>query len=165
MNILITTNLGDIIIEVDGEKAPLTVENFLGYIKEGFYNGTIFSRVIPGFMIQGGGFTRDLKLKETRASITNEADNGLKNVRGTLAMARKVDPHSAASEFFISLSDNDFLNFSGKSVQGWGYCVFGRVVEGLDVVDKIATVRTETRGQLSDVPTDPIVIESVKIIR
>jgi len=128
VKVLMKTNLGDIVLELDGDKAPKTVDNFVAYVKDGFYDGTIFHRVIPDFMIQGGGFTAEMERKQTRAPIPNEADNGLKNDRGTIAMARTSDPHSATAQFFINLKDNDFLNFRSKDVRGWGYAVFGRVV-------------------------------------
>ncbi|WP_435872029.1 peptidylprolyl isomerase [Kitasatospora griseola] len=153
------TSLGVIRIELDPDKAPKTVENFLNYVKKGHYDNTIFHRVIPGFMIQGGGFTSDMDQKPTGATIDSEANNGLRNNRGTVAMARTNDPHSASAQFFINLSDNDFLNYTAPTVQGWGYTVFGRVVEGLDVVDKIAAVKTGTRGHHQDVPVEDVVIE------
>lgn len=161
--IILQTNFGDISIELNHEKAPKTAENFEQYVRDGHYDGTLFHRVIPGFMIQGGGFDTDFNQKPTRAPIENEADNGLKNTRGTLAMARTQDPHSASSQFFINLADNDFLNHSGKSLQGWGYCVFGEVVEGMDVVDKIAAVSTTRRGMHADVPAEDVVIERAYI--
>ena len=152
------TSMGDITIELDTNKAPITAENFLRYVKEGFYDGTIFHRVIPNFMIQGGGFTDNMQQKKTHPNIKNEADNGLKNDRGTIAMARTPDPDSASSQFFINLKNNDFLNFKDKSMQGWGYCVFGKVVAGMEVVDKIATVKTGTSKGHQDVPTRTISI-------
>lgn len=157
------TNLGDIKINLDFEKAPITAENFKTYAEDGFYNGTVFHRVIKGFMAQGGGFASGMEEKDGRDPIKNEADNGLSNKRGTLAMARTNDPHSASSQFFINLVDNDFLNFSGKHAQGWGYCVFGEVVEGMDIVDKMALVETGRRGYHDDVPKDEIVIESTTV--
>ena len=160
----IQTNKGTIQLELDAAKAPLTVENFVSYAKEGFYDGTIFHRVIPGFMIQGGGFTPDMNQKPTQAPIKNEADNGLKNETGTIAMARTPDPNSATAQFFINLADNDFLNFSAKTPQGWGYAVFGRVTAGMDVVNAIAKVPTGKHGQHQDVPTEPVIIESVRVI-
>jgi len=160
----IQTNKGTIQLELDAAKAPLTVENFVSYAKEGFYDGTIFHRVIPGFMIQGGGFTPDMNQKPTQAPIKNEADNGLKNETGTIAMARTPDPNSATAQFFINLADNDFLNFSAKTPQGWGYAVFGRVTAGMDVVNTIAKVPTGKHGQHQDVPTEPVIIESVRVI-
>ena len=138
--VLLETTSGDILVELYPDKAPETVANFLKYVDDGFYNNTIFHRVIPGFMIQGGGLTARMQQKDTSAPIKNEADNGLKNDRGTIAMARTMDPHSATAQFFINLVDNDFLNFQAPSGNGWGYCVFGRVTEGMDVVDKIAKV-------------------------
>ena len=157
------TTMGDIVLELDAEKAPVTVENFLEYARSGFYDGTIFHRVIPGFMIQGGGFEPGMNQKETRAPIKNEADNGLKNVEGAIAMARTPDPHSASSQFFINVKDNDFLNFTSPTPQGWGYCVFGKVTEGLDVVHAIEKVATGSRGGHQDVPQEDVVIEKVTI--
>ena len=158
------TNHGDFVIETHEAKAPLTVENFLSYCREGFYNNTIFHRVIRGFMIQGGGFEPGMKQKPTKAPVKNEADNGLKNARYTLAMARTSDPHSATAQFFVNTSDkNSFLDFSAPTRDGWGYCVFGRVVEGQDVIDKIAAVRTGTRAGHSDVPNDDVVITAVTV--
>jgi peptidyl-prolyl cis-trans isomerase B (cyclophilin B) len=158
--IIFKTNLGDIKIQLDFENAPQTAKNFQQYVEDGFYNGTIFHRVIKGFMAQGGGFAPGLDEKTTRASITNEANNGLSNKRGSLAMARTQEPHSASAQFFINLTDNDFLNFSSESMQGWGYCVFGEVVEGMEVVDKMALVETGNMFGHGDVPKDDIVIES-----
>lgn len=152
------TSLGDIVVELNAEKAPVTVANFLSYVNDGFYNGTIFHRVIGHFMIQGGGFDEDFQQKQTKAPIENEADNGLSNERGTLAMARTNDPHSATAQFFINVVDNDFLDFKGKAPSGWGYAVFGKVVEGMDVVDKIREVKTGMRGPHQDVPVDDVVI-------
>jgi peptidyl-prolyl cis-trans isomerase A (cyclophilin A) len=156
------TNQGTIVIELAADKAPKTVENFLQYTKDGFYNGTIFHRVIDGFMIQGGGFEAGMKEKPTRAPIPNEAKNGLRNVTGTLAMARTRDPHSASAQFFINLKDNGFLDYPGQD--GWGYAVFGKVVQGMDVVQKIAKVGTGNAGMHQNVPLSPIVIESAKLI-
>jgi len=158
----VKTSQGTLTIELYQDKAPKTVENFLQYAKDGFFNGTIFHRVIPGFMIQGGGFTPDMKQKETRAQIQNEAKNGLKNETATLAMARTNDPHSASAQFFINLKDNSFLDYPGRD--GWGYAVFGKVVQGFDVVQKIATVQTTNAGPHQNVPATPIVIESVKLL-
>ena len=158
------TNHGAIVIELDAQKAPKTVANFIAYAKAGFYDGTIFHRVISGFMIQGGGFGPGMKQKPTQAPIENEAVNGLRNNRGTLAMARTNDPHSATAQFFINLVDNDFLNFTSPTPRGWGYCVFGRVVEGMDVVDKIKGVATGSRAGHQDVPVDDIVIERVEVV-
>lgn len=155
------TNLGDIVIELNTDKAPITCENFVKYIKSCHYNGTIFHRVIKGFMIQGGGMTQTLEQKETLDPIDNEADNGLKNKTGAIAMARTQDPHSATSQFFINTVDNDFLNFKSKDLQGWGYCVFGKVVDGMDVVKKIEAVKTGSRGFYQDVPEEAVIIESV----
>ena len=157
------TNKGLIIIELNSEKAPISTENFLNYVRDGFYEQTIFHRVIPNFMIQCGGFTPEMAQKKTRAEIKNEADNGLKNLRGTLAMARTQVVDSASSQFFINLADNDFLNHQGKNPNGYGYAVFGQVTEGMDVVDEIAKVSTGNNGHHQDVPTEAIVIESVSI--
>ena len=159
------TTKGKIILELYADKAPKTVENFLAYVDAGFYDGTIFHRVIPNFMIQGGGFTAEMKQKKTRAPIDNEADNGLRNERGTIAMARTSNPHSATAQFFINTKNNDFLNHKGKSPQGWGYAVFGRVAEGMVVVDAISGVKTGTRGPFRDVPTDAIVITRAKRLK
>lgn len=159
----INTNKGSIVIEMETDKAPETVANFLQYAKDGFYNGTIFHRVIDGFMVQGGGMEPGMKEKTTRESIKNEAENGLKNTRGTLAMARTPDPHSASSQFFINVNDNDFLNFSAANEQGFGYCVFAKVVEGMDVVDDIKGVKTGSSGHHQDVPEEDIIIESVEV--
>jgi len=158
------TNMGSITIELDAEKAPLSTENFLAYTKDGFYEQTIFHRVIPGFMIQGGGFTGQMSQKKTKGPIRNEADNGLKNLRGTLAMARTQVVDSATCQFFINLADNDFLNHQGKSPNAYGYAVFGRVTEGMDVVDKIAKVKTGNFGQHQDVPKDMVMIQSMTIV-
>ena len=158
------TNTGIIDIELDFDKAPLTAQNFQQYVEDGFYNGVIFHRVIPGFMIQGGGMESGLKEKKTRAPIANEADNGLGNVRGSIAMARTDEPHSASAQFFINLVDNDFLNHSSKSQRGWGYAVFGQVTAGMDVVDSIATVRTGRFAGHADVPTEDIIIERAEVI-
>ncbi len=158
----LTTNFGVIVLELDAEKAPETVANFLEYVNSSFYNGTIFHRVIDGFMIQGGGMEPGLKQKETRDPIKNEADNGLKNKTYTIAMARTPNPHSASSQFFINVGDNDFLNFSAPTAQGYGYCVFGKVIEGRDVVDAIKKVKTGSRGGHDDVPVDDVVIESAE---
>ncbi|MBT0721611.1 peptidylprolyl isomerase B [Rosenbergiella collisarenosi] len=153
------TNFGDIVIKTFDEQAPETVKNFLNYCSEGFYDNTIFHRVINGFMIQGGGFEPGMQQKNTHAEIRNEANNGLKNTRGTLAMARTSAPHSATAQFFINVADNDFLNFRDESVQGWGYCVFAEVVEGMDVVEKIKAVSTGRSGMHQDVPKDDVVIQ------
>ncbi|HKK05592.1 MAG TPA: peptidylprolyl isomerase [Gammaproteobacteria bacterium] len=161
--ITLHTNHGDIVIELDHERAPNTAANFLQYAKDGFYDGTLFHRVIDGFMIQGGGMEPGMKEKQTRAPIKNEADNGLSNDRGTLAMARTPDPDSATAQFFINVSDNHFLNFSAPTPQGWGYCVFGKVVEGMDVVDAIKGVATTSRGFHQDVPAEDVLIESVEV--
>ena len=157
------TNYGDIVIKTFADKAPATVENFLDYCKEGFYDNTIFHRVINGFMIQGGGFEPGMKQKETKAPVRNEANNGLANNRGTLAMARTNDPHSATAQFFINVADNDFLNFRAENANGWGYCVFAEVVEGMDVVDNIKAVSTGRSGFHQDVPREDIIINSVTV--
>jgi peptidyl-prolyl cis-trans isomerase B (cyclophilin B) len=162
INVIMKTSEGEVEIELNEEKAPLTVANFLKYIDEGFYDGTIFHRVINNFMIQGGGFLPGMKEKETKESVKNEADNGLKNLKGSLAMARTQVPDSASSQFFINVKDNDFLNHSAKTVQGWGYAVFGKVVNGMDVVDKIKTVETGKSGYFDDVPKKDVEIISVK---
>ncbi|MCA4824657.1 MAG: peptidylprolyl isomerase B [Serratia rubidaea] len=157
------TNHGDIVIKTFADKAPVTVENFLNYCRAGFYDNTIFHRVINGFMIQGGGFEPGMNQKSTQAPIKNEANNGLQNTRGTLAMARTNDPHSATAQFFINVVDNDFLNFRGENAQGWGYCVFAEVVEGMDVVDKIKGVKTGRSGMHQDVPVEDVVVTSVTV--
>ena len=161
--ITMQTNYGTISIELDHDKAPETCANFEQYIKDGFYDGTIFHRVIDGFMIQGGGMESGMNEKETRENIKNEAGNGLKNDRGTLAMARTPDPHSASSQFFINLKDNDFLNFRNETADGWGYCVFAKVSDGMDVVDAIKAVSTGTSGFHSDVPEEDVIIEKITI--
>ncbi|MEM7252126.1 MAG: peptidylprolyl isomerase [Pseudomonadota bacterium] len=161
---MLKTNHGDITVELDQENAPVTAENFLTYVKEGFYDGTLFHRVIPGFMVQGGGFGAGMSKKDTNAPITNEANNGVANNKGTLAMARTPDPHSASSQFFINVADNDFLNFRSETPDGWGYCVFGRVIDGIDVVDAIAQVATTGRGGHQDVPVDDVLIESATVL-
>ena len=161
----LTTNAGDIVLELYADKAPATVANFVQYISDGYYSGTIFHRVIDGFMIQGGGFDADLKKKTTRDPIDNEADNGLKNDKYTIAMARTQDPHSASAQFFINVVNNDFLNHTAKDARGWGYAVFGAVVSGQEVVDKIAKVKTRANGPFrQDVPAEPVIIESARLI-
>jgi peptidyl-prolyl cis-trans isomerase B (cyclophilin B) len=162
MSVLLTTNHGQITLELDAEKAPKTVENFLSYVKSGHYDGTIFHRVIDGFMIQGGGFSPDMRQKPTEDPVENEANNGLTNDRYTIAMARTSDPHSASSQFFINVNDNDFLNYPGSD--GWGYCVFGKVTSGTEVVDEIGKVDTGRRSMFSDVPTEDVVIEKAEVI-
>lgn len=157
--VLLQTTHGDIEIELYPDLAPLTVDNFLRYVDDGFYNGTVFHRVINSFMIQGGGYTADLEKKNTREAIINEADNGLKNERGTLAMARTADPNSATSQFFINHVDNDFLNHKERSPRGWGYCVFARVTKGMQTVDAIADEFTHTRNNMQNVPEQPVIIE------
>ena len=158
------TSQGTIILELDGDNAPNTVANFITYVNEGFYDGTIFHRVISNFMIQGGGFTADMSQKTTHDPIQNEANNGLKNDTGTIAMARTSDPHSATAQFFINVKDNEFLNFSSETQQGWGYAVFGKVAEGMDVVDAIKNVATTSNGPYQDVPAETITIEKVSIV-
>tara|TARA_R110002124_G_scaffold207338_1_gene373845 strand:- start:534 stop:1028 length:495 start_codon:yes stop_codon:yes gene_type:complete len=158
------TNYGVITLELFADKAPKTVENFKQYVKDGHYDGTIFHRVIPNFMVQGGGFAPGMSQKDTRAPIENEADNGVSNAVGTVAMARTPDPHSASAQFFINVADNDFLNHSAKTSQGWGYAVFGTVADGMDVVEKIKAVSTTSRGGHQDVPADDVVIERAELI-
>jgi len=162
--VLLKTNKGDITLSLDAAKAPKTVANFLQYVKSGHYDGTIFHRVIDNFMIQGGGMTTGLKQKSTLAEIENEANNGLKNLRGTLAMARTNEPHSASSQFFINLNDNDFLNHTAPNAQGWGYAVFGEVCDGMDVVDAIRKVKTGNAGFHQDVPTEDVTIEKATVL-
>ena len=162
--VIIRTTFGEIKLELDAEKAPKTVANFLSYARDGFYDGTIFHRVIDNFMIQGGGFDTDMRQKPTGEPIENEADNGLQNDFGTIAMARTMDPHSATAQFFINVKDNDFLNHSGKNMQGWGYTVFGKVTEGAEVLDKIRAVPTTSQGGHQDVPADPVIIETVEVV-
>lgn len=157
------TNYGDITIELNHEKAPKTAANFAQYAQEGFYDGTIFHRVISNFMVQGGGMTEDMQQKPTRAPIENEADNGLGNVVGSVAMARTSDPHSASAQFFINVQDNSFLNHRDKSMQGWGYCVFGKVAEGMDTVNKIKAVKTGSKAGHQDVPVEPVEIKKVTV--
>ncbi|MFF9018138.1 peptidylprolyl isomerase [Streptomyces sp. NPDC014870] len=161
--VVLTTNFGVIKLKLDAEKAPKTVENFLTYVNEGHYDNTVFHRVIQTFMIQGGGFLEDMTQKPTHAPVENEARNGLTNGRYTVAMARTSDPQSATAQFFINTAKNDFLNHTAPSPQGWGYAVFGKVVEGLDVVDKIAAVPTGRRDGFQDVPVEPVVIQSAKV--
>ncbi len=161
--IKLNTNFGTITLELNAEKAPKTVENFVNYVTSGHYNGTIFHRVINGFMIQGGGMKPGMAEKSTDESIENEADNGLENSLGTIAMARTMEPHSASAQFFINVNDNGFLNHRSKTTDGWGYCVFGKVVDGMDIVDKIKEVATENSGGHQDVPVDDVVIESAEI--
>jgi len=162
--VLMSTSMGDVKIALDKEKAPITVENFLSYVKEGFYDGTIFHRVIPNFMIQGGGFTPDMKQKPTKPQIKNEATNGLKNDLGTIAMARTGVVDSATSQFFINTKKNDFLNHTGTQPQAFGYCVFGSVVEGLDIVQKIEKSATTSRNGMADVPVESVLIRSIKVV-
>jgi len=159
------TTLGDFIIELDAEKAPITVKNFITYVEEGFFNGTIFHRIIPGFMAQGGGFDTSFAQEETHGMIKNEADNGLKNDRGTLAMARTPAPDSATAQFFINYKDNDFLNYSAPTQNGWGYAVFAKVVEGMDIVDEMANQATGNKNGHQDVPTTDIIIEKAEIVQ
>ncbi len=163
--VILKTNYGDIYIELYIDKAPITVENFLTYVKEGFYDGLIFHRVIPNFVIQGGGFDKDMKpRKPTHPPIKNESDNGLSNLRGTISMARTSDPHSASSQFFINLRDNTFLDY-GRTPQKWGYAVFGKVIKGMDVVDKIASVKTTIKPPYRDVPIEPVIIIKAEIVK
>ncbi|HEY5602695.1 MAG TPA: peptidylprolyl isomerase [Gammaproteobacteria bacterium] len=162
----LTTNLGDIVIELDDKKAPKSVANFLGYVNDGFYSDTIFHRVIDGFMIQGGGFTESMDKKGTKAPIENEASNGLRNDRGTIAMARTNSPHSATAQFYINVVNNDSLNYRSSTPSGWGYAVFGKVVQGMDVVDKIRKIPTGPRGPFpKDVPQSPVVIQSAAVVQ
>lgn len=160
----LSTSMGDIVLELDTEKAPKSVENYLNYVKNGHYDGLIFHRIIPAFMVQGGGMEPGMKERANLSPIENEADNGLKNDKGTVAMARTNDPHSATSQFFINLKDNDFLNHSAKDARGWGYAVFGKVVEGQDVVDKMAGVATGNVGGHGDVPTEDVVLITAEIV-
>jgi len=162
MAVLLTTNFGKIKIELNAEKAPKTVANFLAYVNDGFYTNTIFHRVIDGFMIQGGGFEPGMKQKPTNGTVENEAKNGLTNVKYSLAMARTSDPHSASAQFFINITNNSFLDFPGQD--GWGYCVFGNVVEGMEVVDKIKSVKTTRSGMFQDVPAEDVIIEKAEVI-
>ena len=161
--IIFKTNLGEVKIQLDFDKAPITAKNFQQYASDDFYNGTIFHRVIKGFMVQGGGFSSGMEEKETSATIKNEANNGLSNKRGTLAMARTQDPDSASAQFFFNLVDNNFLDFKSETTQGWGYCVFAEVVEGMDIIDKMAAVETGRNGFHDDVPTEEIIIESTTV--
>ena len=160
----LATSLGDIVLELDREAAPGTVDNFLAYVRDGFYDGTIFHRVIAGFMVQGGGFDTDMNRKLTRSPIPNEADNGLANRTGTIAMARTSDPHSASSQFFINVKDNGFLDHRGKTAKGWGYCVFGKVVSGMNVVRAIEKVPTTSRSRMRDVPETPVMIRQASVV-
>lgn len=157
------TNFGEITLELDAEKAPITVANFLQYVESGFFNNTIFHRVIDGFMIQGGGFKPGMSQKPTKENIKNEADNGLKNEKYSIAMARTSAPHSASSQFFINIADNDFLNFSSPTAQGWGYCVFGKVSAGTEVIDKIRQVKTGSKSGHQDVPVEDVIIERAEV--
>ncbi|HPE60292.1 MAG: peptidyl-prolyl cis-trans isomerase [Thiothrix sp.] len=163
--VLLETSKGNITLELDAKAAPNTVQNFLSYVQDGFYDGTVFHRVIPGFMVQGGGMNADMSDKTTRAPIKNEAGNGLKNLRGTVAMARTNAPHSASSQFFINVADNDFLNFKNETPQGWGYAVFGKVAEGLDVVDGIVAVKTGNHGMHQNVPVEPVLINKATVVQ
>ncbi len=164
MKVQITTSLGSIMLELDKEKAPATIDNFVDYIRSGHYDGTIFHRVIDDFMIQGGGLDTDMNVKSTRASIKNEADNGLFNELGTIAMARTSDPHSASAQFFINTNDNRSLDFQSATNDGWGYCVFGKVIDGMDVVSTIEETTTTTRSGYQDVPEEVIVIEKAEVL-
>jgi len=158
------TNFGIIALDLDAERAPETVKNFLAYVESGFYSNTVFHRVIDGFMVQGGGFEPGMSQKSTRETIKNEASNGLKNERYTIAMARTSEPHSASSQFFINVKDNGFLDHTAPNAQGWGYCVFGKVVEGRDVVDEIKQVKTGKRGAHADVPVEDVIIERAEVV-
>ncbi len=160
----LTTSQGDVVLELNSAAAPKTVDNFLAYVKDGYYDGAIFHRVIAGFMIQGGGFDAEMKRKSPRSPIVNEADNGLPNRTGTIAMARTADPHSASAQFFINVKDNTFLDHRGKTSQGWGYCVFGKVVQGMQVVRTIENVPTTSRSGMRDVPKAPVVIEQATVV-
>ncbi len=162
--VLMSTSAGEVKIELFKDKAPTTVTNFLSYVNDKFYDGTVFHRVIPRFMIQGGGFTPDMKQKPTQAAVKNEAGNGLKNQFGTLAMARTSDVNSATAQFFINTKDNDFLDHKDDTIQGYGYCVFGKVIEGSKVVQKIEAVETDTKGAYEDVPVEPVVIKSIRVV-
>nr|CAA6808950.1 MAG: Peptidyl-prolyl cis-trans isomerase PpiB (EC [uncultured Thiotrichaceae bacterium] len=162
--VLIETSKGNITIELDAENAPISTKNFIAYVEDGFYEGTIFHRVIPNFMVQGGGMNPDMSEKANKGKIQNEANNGLKNERGTLAMARTPDPHSASSQFFVNVADNSFLNFKSETPQGWGYAVFGKVTDGMDIVDAIVGVKTGNRGGHQDVPAEPITMDKVTVV-
>jgi peptidyl-prolyl cis-trans isomerase B (cyclophilin B) len=164
MKVSLQTNHGNIVIELKSEQAPVTVANFVQYVRDQQFDGTIFHRVIDNFMIQGGGYTTDLQSRPTRPAIKNEADNGLSNKRGTVAMARTSDPHSASSQFFVNVADNTFLDFTGPTSQGWGYCVFGEVVDGMATVDKIRAVKTTNRRGMQDVPSADVVIETATLL-
>lgn len=164
MKVRMQTSYGSVIVELDGRKAPKTVNNFVAYVRDGFFDGTLFHRVIDDFMIQGGGFQPGMQQKPTRPPIENEAKNGLRNERGTIAMARTTDPHSATSQFFINVVDNDFLNYTAETPSGWGYCVFGKVVDGLTVVDRIKGVPTGTKAGHKNVPLTDVVIEKVEVL-
>ena len=164
MNVRLTTNHGEILLELNPEKAPLTVENFIGYVKSGHYDGTIFHRVIDDFMIQGGGLDQEMNEKPTGDSIRCEADNGLSNLDRTIAMARTADPHSASAQFYINTTENAFLDFRSATEDGWGYCVFGKVVEGSDVVESIEEVDTTSRNGYQDVPVDLVIIEKAEVV-
>lgn len=164
MKVVLETNYGEIEITLNKEKAPITVENFLNYVESGHYDGTIFHRIINDFMIQGGGFDKDMQEKPTKAPIKNEANNGLKNDRYTVAMARTMDPHSATGQFFINVKNNDFLNFSAENTHGWGYAVFGIVTNGQEIIDKIKEVKTASKGMYDDVPVDVVIINTAKIV-
>lgn len=163
--VLFETSKGNILLELYADDAPKTVENFLAYVESGYYDGTVFHRVIPRFMVQGGGFTADLKKKETRPPIANEADNGLKNERGTLSMARTNDPHSATSQFFINVVDNVSLDHTARSARGWGYAVFAQVLEGMEVADAIVAVPTTSHGMMKNVPREPVTIDKASVVK
>ncbi len=161
--VILHTNFGKITLTLNAEKAPKTVENFLSYVRDGFYDNTIFHRVINGFMVQGGGMEPGMNQKPTKDPVENEANNGLLNTTGTIAMARTNDPHSATAQFFLNVSNNEFLNFRSESADGWGYCVFGEVTDGMDIVEKIKSVETGNHGSHQDVPTEDVVIEKAEI--
>lgn len=164
--VLLKTTFGDVTLTLNAEKAPKTVENFIKYVEDGYFNGLVFHRVIPGFMVQGGGMEEDMQERTSKhPAIENEADNGLVNATGTVAMARTMDPHSASSQFFINVKDNSFLNHTGKNTEGWGYCVFGEVTEGMDVVKRIEGVQTGMRMGHQDVPTDSVKIDSAELVK
>lgn len=162
--IVLHTNFGAIHLEMFADKAPNTVKNFTDYVEQSFYENTIFHRVIPGFMIQGGGFGADMAEKTSLEPIQNEANNGVSNTKGSIAMARTNDPHSASAQFFVNLNDNAFLDHKSESIEGWGYCVFGKVTEGMDIIEKIAQVKTGTKGHHDDVPVEDVMIERVEVV-
>ena len=164
MNVRLKTSIGEIVLALDAEKAPKTVENFAQYVRDGFYDGTLFHRAIDGFMVQGGGFEPGMREKTTRAPIENEANNGLSNTVGSVAMARTPDPHSASAQFFINVEDNTFLDFTAANERGWGYCVFGRVLEGMDIVNRMSTAETTSREGHDDVPAEDVILEKAEVV-